>query len=216
MVMKLYNLGLSNFAGKCRVAIYEKGLDVELADPPGGPGSDAYKKINPTGKIPALETDDGQVILESEVINEYLEDKFPATALLPSDAEGRAAVRAITRYHDLYIDPPMRAVFPKLFGQDLDDAFIAKQIAEVNDNLDQLESSISDGPWATGDNFTLADAALAPTLFLMDNLLPNFGSKKPFDGRPKLGAWWQRIQDRPSTKKVLGEQGAAMAALMKK
>ena len=74
--MKLYNLGLSNFAGKCRVAIYEKGLDVELADAPGGPGSDAYKEINPTGKIPALETDHGQVILESEVINEYLEDKF--------------------------------------------------------------------------------------------------------------------------------------------
>ena len=53
--MKLYNLGLSNFAGKCRVAIYEKGLEVELADPPGGPGSDAYKEINPTGKIPRSE-----------------------------------------------------------------------------------------------------------------------------------------------------------------
>ena len=107
-------------------------------------------------------------------------------------------------------------VFPKLFGQDLDDKFIADKIAELNTNLDQLEASTSDGPWLAGDNFTLADAAIAPTLFLMDNLLPNFGSKKPFEGRPKLAAWWQRIQERESTKKVLGEQGAALAAMMKK
>ncbi len=214
--MKMYNLGLSNFAGKCRIVMYEKGLNVEFLDAPGGPNSEDYKKINPTGKIPALETDDGQLIAESEVINEYLEDKYPETSLLPKDAEGRATVRAITRYHDLYIDPPARACFAKLFGQDLSDEFIAEKMAELNNNLDQLEASISDGPWLTGDKFTLADAAIAPTLFLHDNLLPNFGSKKPFEGRPKLAAWWQRIQERDSTKKVLGEQGAALAAMMKK
>lgn len=134
---------------------------------------------------------------------------------MPSDAEGKAAVRAITRYHDLYIDPPARACFAKLFGQDLSDEFIAEKMAEYNSNLDQLEASISDGPWLTGDKFTLADAAVAPTLFLQDHLVPNFGSKKPFDGRPKLAAWWQRIQERESTKKVLAEQGEALAALMK-
>ncbi len=213
--MKMYHYMLSNFAGKCRIAAYEKGLDIEYVDPRENPGQEAYKKINPTGKVPALETDDGQLIAESEVINEYLEDKFPGTALMPSDAEGKAAVRAITRYHDLYIDPPARACFAKLFGQDLSDEFIAEKMTELNNNLDQLEASISDGPWLTGANFTLADAAVAPTLFLHDHLLPNFGSKKPFEGRPKLSAWWQRIQERESTKKVLAEQGEALAALMK-
>ena len=48
--MKLYNLALSNFASKSRIAIYEKGLKVELVDPPGGAGSADYKKINPLGK----------------------------------------------------------------------------------------------------------------------------------------------------------------------
>ena len=100
--MKMYGYMLSNFAGKCRIAAYEKGLDMEYVDPRENPGQEEYKKINPTGKVPALETDDGQLIAESEVINEYLEDKFPGTALMPSDAEGKAAVRAITRYHDLY------------------------------------------------------------------------------------------------------------------
>ena len=91
--MKLYSRDLSNFSAKSRIVIYEKGLDVEMVDPPGGMGSQEYKKLNPLGKIPALQLDNGRMIAESEVINEYLEDKFPAEPLLPQDAEGWAAVR---------------------------------------------------------------------------------------------------------------------------
>ncbi len=213
--MKLYNLMLSNFASKSRIAIYEKGLDVEMVDPPGGLGSADYKKINPLGKVPALDLGNGQLIAESEIINEYLEDKFPEKPLLPKDPEGRARVRSFTRFHDLYLEPPLRALFPKLFGQQLDDKFIQEKVTEVNTRLDQLESMVS-SPWAAGDMFSLADAALAPTMFFMSNFLPQFGSKGPFDGRPKLQAWWDRVQERPSVKKVLGEQQAALQAMMKR
>jgi glutathione S-transferase len=213
--MKLYSVDLSNFATKTRIVLYEKGVDFEKVNPPGGMGSADYKKINPVGKIPALQLDNGQVIAESEVINEYLEDKYPQNPLLPKDAEGRAVVRGCTRFHDLYLEPPLRAVFPKLFGQNLDDKFIADKMAEVNSRLDQLEATIG-SPWATGANFTMADAALTPTIFFMVGMLPQFGSKGPLEGRPKLAAWWAGIQERPSTKKALGEQQAAMAAMMKK
>jgi glutathione S-transferase len=213
--MKLYNLMLSNFASKSRIAIYEKGLNVEMVDPPGGLGSADYKKINPLGKVPALVLDDGQLIAESEIINEYLEDKYPPSSLLPKDAEGKAKVRACTRFHDLYLEPPLRALFPKLFGQQLDDKFIEEKVKEVNGRLDQLEATI-DSPWATGASFTLGDAALAPTMFFMTAFLPQFGSKGPLEGRPKVAAWWKNVQERPSVKKVLGEQQAALNAMMKK
>ena len=213
--MKLYNLALSNFASKSRIAIYEKGVNVELVDPPGGLGSADYKKINPLGKVPALVLDNGQLIAESELINEYLEDKYPAKPLLPKDAEGRAQVRAFTRFHDLYLEPPMRAVFPKLFGQQLDDKFIQEKITEVNNRLDQLEGMIGN-QWAAGSTFTLADCALAPTMFFMTTFLPQFGSKPPTEGRPKITAWWNRVQEQPSVKKALDEQRAALAAMMKK
>jgi glutathione S-transferase len=213
--MKLYNLALSNFASKSRIAIYEKGVNVEFVDPPGGLGSADYKKINPLGKVPALVLDNGQLIAESELINEYLEDKYPAKPLLPKDAEGRAQVRAFTRFHDLYLEPPMRAVFPKLFGQQLDDKFIQEKITEVNNRLDQLEGTIGN-QWAAGSTFTLADCALAPTMFFMTTFLPQFGSKPPTEGRPKITAWWNRVQEQPSVKKSLDEQRAALAAMMKK
>ncbi|MSQ48016.1 MAG: glutathione S-transferase family protein [Deltaproteobacteria bacterium] len=213
--MKLYNLMLSNFAAKSRIAIYEKGLTVEMVDPPGGMGSADYKKVNPLGKVPALGLDNGQVIAESEIINEYLEEKYPQNPLLPADAEGRAKVRACTRFHDLYLEPPMRAVFPKLFGQKLDDKFVEEKIKEVNSRLDQLDATIG-SPWVAGSAFTLADAAIAPTMFFLNTFLPQLGSKGPLEGRPKVAAWWKSVQERPSVKKAIDEQQAALAAMMKK
>src|SRR5579863_10249659 len=102
--MKLYNSNLSNFATKSRLVIYEKGLDIEIATvEPGDLRSPGYLRINPLGKIPALDAD-GLMIPESEVINEYLEDKFPNPPLLPRSAEGRARVRILTRFHDLHLE----------------------------------------------------------------------------------------------------------------
>src|SRR5215470_13014266 len=192
--MKLYNLDLSNFASKTRIALYEKGVNFEKVNPPGGLGSADYKKVNPLGKVPALVLDNGQLIAESEIINEYLEDKYPDKPLLPKDAEGRAKVRAFTRFHDLYLEPPMRAMFPKLFGQQLDDKFIQEKVTEVNNRLDQLEAQIGSS-WAASNSFSLADAALAPTIFFMTTFLPQFGAKVPSDGRPKIAAWWGRAQE---------------------
>jgi glutathione S-transferase len=213
--MKLYNLDLSNFATKTRIVLYAKGINFEKVNPPGGMGSADYKKINPLGKIPSLELDNGQIIAESEIINEYLEDKYPETPLLPKDAEGRAKVRAFTRFHDLYLEPPLRALLPKLFGQKLDDNFVAEKVAEINSRLDQLETMIV-SPCMAGGSPTLADAAIAPTIFFMTNFLPGFGSKGPGEGRPKLAAWWAAVQQVPPAKKALDEQQAALNAMMKK
>src|SRR5438477_111580 len=81
--MKLYNANLSNFASKCRLAIYEKNAKVDIVPIPGGDlQSPEYLKIYPMGKTPALEID-GEIIGESEVINELLEESFPNPPLLP-------------------------------------------------------------------------------------------------------------------------------------
>ena len=94
--MKLYNAYLSNFASKCRLAIYEKGANVEIVPIPGSDlKSPEYLKIYPLGKTPALQTN-GVIIGESEVINEYLEEKFPEKPLLPKDPESRARCRTTT------------------------------------------------------------------------------------------------------------------------
>jgi glutathione S-transferase len=210
--MKLYNMNLSNFATKCRIAIYDKGINVEMAAIPGGDAHSAeYLKINPFGKVPSLDAD-GVTIAESEVINEYLEEKFPTPPLLPKSPEARAHVRIMTRFHDLYLEPPIRALFPQMNPKTRDNNVVNEKLTEINNRLDQLDKMLPDSGFACGD-FTLADCALAPTMFFAVNLLGMFGAKPPLEGRAKLAKWWTHVQTRPSVKKGLGEMTEAMAAM---
>ena len=67
-----------------------KRLDITLVPPPGGVRSDAYRAINPLGLVPALVIEDGTVLPESDLIVEYLDERFPEPRLLPDDADRRA------------------------------------------------------------------------------------------------------------------------------
>ena len=212
--MKLYSANLSNFASKCRLAIYEKNAAVEIVPIPGGDlKSPEFLKIYPMGKTPVLEVD-GKMIGESEVINEYLEERFPEKPLLPKDPEGRARSRGLSRFHDLYLEPPLRALFPQASAKEKDQKLIGEKLAEVKTRLDQLETMLSAGPYALGSAFTLADCALVPTFFFMNLMLPMIGGPAFTEGRPKLAAWWTKVQERPSVQKVLAEQQEALMQMM--
>jgi glutathione S-transferase len=212
--MKLYNMNLSNFSTKSRIVVYEKGANIEMTAIPGaGPSSPEYRQINPLGKVPTLDAD-GLIIAESEVINEYLNDKFPNPPLMPTTPEGKARVRAFTRFHDLYLDPPLRALFAHLNPKTRDDKVVTDKLGELQSRLDQLETMLATGGFAAGPELTLADCALAPTTFFVTNMLPGFGAKAPLEGRPKLAAWWTKVQTRPSVAKALGEMGEALKAMM--
>ena len=213
--MKLYNMNLSNFATKSRLVIYEKGLKVDMVEPPGGSHSAEYLKINPLGKIPCLDAD-GLIIPESEIINEYLEDKFPEKPLLPKSPEARAKVRTFTRFHDLYLEPPLRALFAHMNPKSRDEKVVNEKLTEVNKRLDELEKMLGESGFAAGAEFSLADCAIAPTMFFVTNLLPIFGAKPPSEGRPKIASWWNHVQTRPSVKRGLGEMAEAMAAMNRK
>jgi glutathione S-transferase len=214
--MKLYNMNLSNYATKSRIAIYDKQLDIEIVPIPGnGLKSPEFLKISALGKTPVLDAD-GTIIAESEVINEYLEDKFPQRPLLPSTPEGRARVRSFTRFHDLYLEPPLRALFGQLNPKNRDDKIVNERLTEFNQRLDQLEAMLSPSGFAAGPEFTLADCALAPTMFFAAEMLPGFGAKPALEARPKLESWWKKVQTRPSVKRALDEMAEALAVMMKR
>jgi glutathione S-transferase len=210
--MKLYQTYHSNFATKTRIAIYDKGLKVDLVEPPGGSASVEYRKINPFARVPCLDAD-GVIISESEVINEYLEDKFPEKPLLPKSPEARAKVRLFSRFHDLYWEPPLHALYyGQLNPETRDDKVVNEKLTEVYKCLDELEKMMSETGYAAGADFTLADCALAPTMFFYIALLPAFGAKSPLEGRPKVARWWAYVQTRPSVKKAIDEMREAEAA----
>lgn len=211
--MKLFNANLSPYASRVRIAIYAKNLSVELAAPPGGMGSPEYKKLNPTGKVPALDTGDF-VIPESEVINEYLEDRFPTPSLRPADPLARARMRLLSRFSDLYLAPSLSALFGQMNPKTRDAKLVAEKLAELAQRLDQLEELVVAGPYAAGPELTLADCALGPVFFFLTRLMPALGAPSPLDGRPKLAKVGATVAQHPAVSKVLAEMGAAMAERM--
>jgi glutathione S-transferase len=211
--VKLFNADLSPYAARVRIALYAKGLPVEMVSPPGGLGSPEYKRLNPTGKVPALE-DGGGVVVESEVINEYLDDRYPTPALRPADPLARARMRALSRFADVYLAPPLTALFGQMNPATRDAKLVAEKLAEVSAKLDQLEALVVAGPYAAGGELSLADCALAPIFFFLTRLMPAVGGPDPLAGRPKLARVGEAIAKHPAAAKVLAEMGAAMAERM--
>ncbi len=208
--MKLYNANLSPFASRCRLQVYAKGLDVAIVDPPSGTGSPEYKRLNPTGKVPALEID-GRVLPESAVILEYLEERFPQKPLLPGDPAERARARLLSRMADIYLAPPMGALFGQLNPQTRNAAVVETELGNLSKGFDYLEAYIDGGPYAIDGALSLADCTLVPSFFFITRLLPMLGRADPLEKHAKLGKWWEAVQKDPSAARVLQEMGEAMA-----
>jgi glutathione S-transferase len=211
--MRLYNSMLSPYSARVRIALYAKNLSCELAAAPGGTGSGEFARLNPLGKVPALE-DAGAVIAESEVICEYLEERFPAPPLLPADPVARARVRTLARFADLYLAPVLTPLFGQLNPATRDARVVAEKLAELNARLDQLEQLLVAEPFAGGKELTLADCALCPMFFFLTRIVPTLGGASPLAGRPKAARVGDAVGKHPAVAKVLGEIGTAFAERM--
>ena len=108
--MIFYATSLSSYSAKVRIALCVKDLVFQELSPPGGYRSESYREIAPMGMIPALYVD-GQLISESEVILEYLEDRYPDPPMRPQDPLENAQLRFRSRFHDLYFEPLVRRLF---------------------------------------------------------------------------------------------------------
>lgn len=205
MTMKIYGSRLSPYVARVWLQTLFKGLNqIEFAPVPGGMGSAEYRRLNPVGKIPALD-DNGTIVPESEIICEYLEEKFPATPLLPTDAAGRAQVRLINRTVDMYVLPPLSALLPQTRRPkaEHDPGLIQDGWQKIRKGLAALEQFAGAGPFALGSTPTLADCAMVPMGFMLNRSLPELGIATPFAGFPKIDAWWANIRVNPHCAQAL-------------
>ena len=110
--MKLYSRPLSPYSSIIRGLAYLKNQPLKIVAPPAGfPIPEEFRAISPLKRIPVLITGSGETIVESVVIAEYLEERFPEPALLPADPRDRALVRMFTRIVDLDVLAPATRLF---------------------------------------------------------------------------------------------------------
>lgn len=174
--MKLYSYFRSSAAYRVRIALNLKRLPydivpVHLMKDGGQQRSSDYRAMNPTALVPTLE-DNGLTIPQSMAILEYLEEAHPEPALLPSDAAGRARVRAIAQTIACDIHPLNNLRVLKYLKHDLNvseqdkDAWYKHWVAE---GLGAIENMLADsahtGRFCHGEHPTIADLCLIPQLF---------------------------------------------------
>ncbi len=198
--MILYATPVSVYSAKTRIVLLAKGMAFEEREPPGGYRSEAYRRIVPMGTIPAL-VDGSLVLSESEVINEYLEEKQASPPLLPTGIAERARVRFLARFHDLHLEPVVRGLFPHIRPDRGDAAALDEKAHAFDDRLAQLAGFATPEPYLAGSALTLADCGHAVTVPLGAMLLAALD--RPVALPPALQAWLAVVHRHPAVAAAL-------------
>ena len=203
--MKLYDYAQCPFGQKVRIVLAEKELSYEFANVDLRKGEQRrpeFLRLNPFGKVPVLE-DEGVVIYDSTVINEYLEDEYPHPSLLPGESGLRARVRSLEDLADLRFILPVGVLMAEVRKPEgeRDNEKIRRSREEVEWTLAFLNSQIGEQAYLAGE-FSLADAAFAPRLMV----LAAVGVEVKPQWEP-LRRWIERLAARPSLQKLEGLEG---------
>ncbi|QPO19045.1 maleylacetoacetate isomerase [Pseudomonas sp. Y39-6] len=187
--MELYTYYRSTASYRVRIALALKGLDftavpVNLVAPAGGAHRQPeYLAINPQGRVPALRTDDGELLIQSSAIVEYLEECYPQVPLLSQDLAARAHARAVASIIACDIHPLHNSSTQNLLRQwGRDETQVLAWIGHwISQGLDAVEQLIGDHGFCFGEQPGLADAFLIPQLYAAERF------KVALAGYPRIG-----------------------------
>lgn len=204
-----YDVALSPFAQKVKIALKEKAIPYETRHPALGENDPELLAANPRVEVPALKDGD-VVVFDSSIVLDYLEDKWPEPALRPADPAGRARVRMLEEICDSQFEAIIWGLneviaFNRAEGREAE-RVIAHGGEEIGRLRDWLTLQLGDRDWFTGDSFGLGDIAVLP--YLMTARLFRFG---PAEGSP-LAAWLDRMLARLSVHETLAEAKMALPA----
>ncbi len=160
-MMNLYSGTTDPFSHRCRIVLYEKGMDFEVID------VDLYNKpediavINPYNRVPVL-VDRDLVLYESNIINEYLDERFPHPQLMPPDPIMRARARQLLHTFE-------QELFSHLEMLESNQKGVEKSRAHVRDHLTQLAPAFAKQKFMLGEEFSMLDVAIAPLLWRLEH-----------------------------------------------
>ncbi|MBO9395443.1 glutathione S-transferase family protein [Shimia sp. R9_1] len=204
---RLFHVPLSPFCRKVRLCMGEKRLEVELVEERYWEQDPDFLRRNPAAKVPVLKMD-GKMMAESGAICEYLEEKYPETALMPKDADGRYEVRRLVAWfddkfhHEVTSKLLYERVNRKLMGTGYPDSTNVKAGAKaIKYHLDYMHWLLDHRRWLAGDMMTLADFAAAAHLSALDYI-----SDVDWNRSAVVKDWYATIKSRPAFRPILADQ----------
>ena len=161
IMMTLYSGTTCPFSQRCRNVLYEKGMDFQIVDVDLHNKPEDLAVMNPYNQVPVLVERD-LILYESNIINEYIDDRFPHPQLMPADPVMRARARLfLFRFeHEMFSHVE---TLEKGNQRNAD-----KSRATIRDNLVQFATVFAKQKYMLGDEFSMLDVAIVPLLWRLD------------------------------------------------
>jgi glutathione S-transferase/RNA polymerase-associated protein len=216
MALKLYEHPLSPYARKVKIVLYEKGVPFErvyiqpLTMREGDAGFGDFSTSNLRREVPCLV--DGEFrCIDSTIIVDYIDEKWPDPPMLPAAPADRARARMVEEICDTSVDAInwglMEIRFFKRAEGALADQMIARAGAQLAAVWDRMEPELEGRPWLCGERFGRADASLivhvtAATLY----------GFPPGERHPRLREWTARCVEKESVQRDQADLAAFMSS----
>ncbi len=160
-MMKLYSGTTCPFSHRCRIVLYEKGMDFQIVDVDLFDKPEDLAAMNPYNQTPVL-VERELILYESNIINEYIDDRFPHPQLMPADPVLKARARLFLFRFEGDLFSHIDAIEAGTQRQ----ADKAREL--VRDNLVQIAPVFAHQKYMLGDEFSMLDVAIAPLLWRLD------------------------------------------------
>ncbi len=160
-MMKLYSGTTCPFSHRCRIVLYEKGMDFQIVDVDLFDKPEDLATMNPYNQTPVL-VERELILYESNIINEYIDDRFPHPQLMPADPVLKARARLFLFRFEGDLFSHIDAIETGTQRQ----ADKAREL--VRDNLVQIAPVFAHQKYMLGDEYSMLDVAIAPLLWRLD------------------------------------------------
>jgi stringent starvation protein A len=189
-MMVLYSGTTCPFSQRSRLVLFEKGMDFEIRDVDLFNKPEDINVMNPYGQVPILVERD-LILYESNIINEYIDERFPHPQLMPADPVQRARAR-------LFLFNLEKEIFVHVStlenrAQKSQDKAQEKAKLAIRDRLTQLAPLFLKNKYWLGEEFSMLDVAIAPLLWRLDH----YGIELPKTAAP-IQKYGERIFSRPA------------------
>ncbi len=197
-MMTLYSGTICPYSHRCRIVLFEKGMDFQVIDVDVFNKPEDLAVMNPYNKVPVLVERD-LILYEANIINEYIDERFPHPQLMPADPVMRARAR-------LFLHRFEQELFCHIDGLE---SGVVKTVEKariaVQENLTQIAPVFSKQKYMLGDEFSMLDVAIAPLLWRLDH----YGIQLDKDAAP-LMKYAERLFSRPAYSEAMTPSEKAM------
>ena len=199
-MMKLYSNSVDPFSHRCRIVLFEKGMDFEVIDVDFNNKSEDLNVLSPYADAPVLVERD-LVLTDANIINEYIDERFPHPQLMPPDPVMRARARLFLRDFENQLFVHMK---------DLESGDKSKKDQArktITETLIQVNPILNKQPYLLYEEYSMLDVAMAPLLWRLDH----YEIKLPQSCAPLL-KYAEKIFKRPLFDEAMSPAEKAMRA----